>query len=59
MYAYIGAELILRHIRNGTELDPIDINQNYDANFQQFNFIPFVQILPVSITAHKLHVLLK
>ena len=45
---FIGAELVLRHIRNGEELDPIDINRNYDFDFQQLNFIPSVQILPVS-----------
>ena len=44
----IGAELTLRHIRDGVELEPIDVNRNYDFNFQQFNFIPRVQILPVS-----------
>ena len=45
---FTGAELVLRHIRNGVELDPIDINRNYDFDFQQLNFIPNVQILPVS-----------
>ena len=44
----IGAELILRHIRDGVELEPIDVNRHYDFNFQQFNFIPRVKILPVS-----------
>ena len=44
----IGAEMVSRHIRNGVELDPIDINRNYDFNFQQLNIIPSVQILPVS-----------
>ena len=48
MHTYVGAELVLRHIRNGTELDPIDLNRNYDFNFQQVNYIPSVQILPVS-----------
>ena len=45
---FTGAELVLRHIRDGVELDPIDINRNYDFDFQQLNFIPNVQILPVS-----------
>ena len=45
---YAGVELVLRHIRNGMELDHIDLNRNYDFNFQQFNFIPSVQILVVS-----------
>ena len=44
----IGVEMVLRHIRDGVELDPIDVNRNYDFNFQQTNFIPRVQILPVS-----------
>ena len=41
-------EIALRHIRDGVELEPIDVNRNYDFNFQQFNFIPRVKILPVS-----------
>ncbi|XP_065899415.1 putative DBH-like monooxygenase protein 2 [Dysidea avara] len=40
-----GAELILRHIRNGTELKPIDVNRNYDFNYQQINIIPSAKIL--------------
>ena len=43
----IGAEFVLRHIRDGVELEPLDVNRNYDFDFQQFNFIPRVQILPV------------
>ena len=46
--SYIGAELVLRHIRNGVELDPIDLNRNYDFDYQQINYIPEVQIFPVS-----------
>ena len=45
---YVGVELALRHIRDGVELEPIDVNHHYDFNFQQFNFIPRVKILPVS-----------
>ena len=41
--------MVLRHIRDGVELNPIDINRNYDFNYQQINFIPRVQILPVSV----------
>ena len=44
----IGVEMVLRHIRNGVELDPIDVNRNYDFNFQQTNFISRLQILPES-----------
>ena len=42
-----GVELTVKHIRNGTVLKPIDVNLNYDSNFQQTNYIPKVQILPV------------
>ena len=42
-----GVALTLKHIRNGTELKPIDINRNYDFNFQQTNYIPKVKVLPV------------
>ena len=42
-------EIALRHIRDGVELQPIDVNRNYDFNFQRTNFIPNVQILPVNI----------
>ena len=44
----IGVEIALRHIRDGVELNPIDVNRNYDFNYQRTNFIPNVQILPVS-----------
>ena len=48
VYTFIGAEVVLRHIRNGVELDPIDVNHNYDFNYQQINYITNVKILPVS-----------
>ena len=44
----IGVGLVVRHIRDGVELNPIDVNLNYDFNFQQTNFIPSVKVLPVS-----------
>ena len=44
----IGVGLLVRHIRGGVELNPIDVNLNYDFDFQQTNFIPSVKILPVS-----------
>ena len=47
----VGAELVVRHIRNGVELDPIDLNRNYDFDYQQTNFIPEVKILPVRFKA--------
>jgi len=36
-------ELVLRHIRDGVEFNPIDANHNYDFDFQQINFIPEVK----------------
>ena len=42
-----GVALTLRHIRNGTELKPIDMNRNYDFEFQQTNYIPRLKLLPV------------
>ena len=49
MYNYeLGSELAVRHIRDGVELLPIDVNHNYDPNYQQTHFIPRVKILPVS-----------
>ena len=44
----LGEGLVVRHIRDGVELNPIDVNRNYDFNYQQTNFIPRVKILPVS-----------
>ena len=49
IYTNIGAEVVLRHIRNGVELDLIDVNHNYDFNYQQINYIKNVKVLPVSI----------
>ena len=43
-----GSQVILRHIRNGVELNPIDLNLHFDFNYQQINYIPRVQVLPVS-----------
>ena len=49
MYTTIGVEIVLKHIRDGVELNPIDVNRNYDFDFQQTNFIPQVKILPVNM----------
>ena len=43
-----GQEMVLRHIRNGVELKPIDVNRNYDPNFQETSYITPVHMLPVS-----------
>ena len=43
----LGREMVLRHIRNGKELRPLDMNVAYDFNYQQM--IPFTEhteILP-------------
>jgi len=45
-------QLILKHIRDGRELKPIDVNLNYDFDFQQTNYIPKAQILPVGYSAN-------
>lgn len=43
----IGKALNFRHIRNGTELTPIDTNLNYDFNYQQtIIFDEHITILP-------------
>ena len=34
-----GTAMALRHIRNGVELEPIDVNEHYDFNFQQITFV--------------------
>merc|ERR1719361_3303832 len=31
---YVGSALYLRHVRNGTELEPLDWNDDYDFNYQ-------------------------
>ena len=51
MYRYIlytGEGLILRHVRNGVELPPIDQNLFYDFNFQVTNHITPRVVMPVS-----------
>ena len=32
----IGAALSLRHFRDGVELEPLDVNMDYDFNYQQY-----------------------
>ena len=31
----VGVAMAMRHIRNGQELEPIEVNDNYDFNYQQ------------------------
>jgi len=43
----VGAALSLRHIRDGVELAPLDINEHYDFNYQQNTYFDEeVDILP-------------
>merc|ERR1712087_539325 len=43
----ISKALRLGHVRNGTELEPIDANYNYDFNYQQVKMHPEpVTVLP-------------
>ena len=55
MYVFVGNSVTLQLIRRNQqcnvteELAPVDINLQYDFNFQQFTFLPReVQVLPVS-----------
>ena len=57
MYVFAGSGLTLQLIRRNQQcnvleaLAPVDINLQYDFNFQQFTFLPReVQVLPVSTT---------
>jgi len=43
----LGREIVLRHIRNGKELRPLDMNIAYDFNYQQSTpFNDHIEILP-------------
>jgi len=43
----IGRAMNIRHIRNGTELTPIDVNLDYDFNYQQtITFEEPIMLLP-------------
>ena len=33
-----GVSMSLRHVRDGVELEPIDVNEHYDFNYQQVIF---------------------
>ena len=45
----VGEAVILRHVRNGVELPPIDQNLFYDFDYQLTNHITPRVVLPVSI----------
>ena len=45
----IGESVILRHVRNGVELAPIDQNLYYDFDYQLTNHITPRVVQPVSI----------
>ena len=55
MYVFVGNGVTLQLIRRNQQcnvseaLAPVDINLQYDFNYQQFTFLPNeVQVLPVS-----------
>ena len=47
-YTYIGVGVILRHVRNGIELPPIEQNTHYDFDYQLTNHVTPRVVLPVS-----------
>ena len=51
----IGEAIILRQVRNGVELPPIDQNLFYDFDYQITNHITPRRVLPVSNCSVKLH----
>ena len=50
-----GESVILRHVRNGIELVPIDQNLYYDFNYQVTNHITPRVALPVSTILYVLY----
>ena len=48
IYLRIGEGVILRHVRNGVEMPPLDKNLFYDFNFQLINHVTPRTVLPVS-----------
>jgi len=43
----VGSALSLRHIRDGVELEPLDVNDHYDFDYQQTTYFDeFVTLLP-------------
>ena len=65
IFVHIGNGLTLQLIRRNEQcnvseaLDPVDINLQYDFNYQQFTFLPKeVRVLPVSshLTNYPVHV---
>ena len=54
MYVCIGEGVILRHVRNGVEMPPIDKNLFYDFNFQLTNHVTPRTVLPVSNVVYTL-----
>ena len=58
LFVYVGKSVILRHVRNGTELAPIDQNLYYDFDYQVTNHITPRVVQPVS-TYHTVFIYLK
>ena len=55
MYVFVGNSITLQLIRRNQQcnvseaLAPVEVNLQYDFNYQQFTFLPNeVQVLPVS-----------
>ena len=55
MYVFVGSSVTLQLIRRNQQcnvseaLAPVEVNLQYDFNYQQFTFLPNeVQVLPVS-----------
>ena len=55
LYMCAGESVILRHVRNGIELVPIDQNLYYDFNYQVTNHITPRVVLPVSTILYVLY----
>ena len=54
-YIYVGEAIILRQVRNGVEMPPIDQNLFYDFDYQLTNHITPRRVLPVSNCSIELH----
>ena len=48
----VGEAIIVRHVRNGVELPPIDQNLYYDFDYQLTNHITPRIIKPVSVSTN-------
>ena len=51
----VGEAIIVRHVRNGVELPPIDQNLYYDFDYQLTNHITPRVVQPVSVSTNCCH----